>query len=86
MEIILYLILGYSYLETLQAQTAPPNNSDESVAPQDDPLVRSFNMPEGGWGKKLDSQRLDKLSDEQLGQLYELRNELRKSLGIKDDK
>lgn len=82
----MYLILGNSYLETLQAQTAPPSNSEESVAPQDDPLVRSFNMPEGGWGKKLDNQRLDKLSDEQLGQLYELRNELRKSLGIKDDK
>ncbi|KAI7886201.1 ACN9-domain-containing protein [Lichtheimia hyalospora FSU 10163] len=47
---------------------------------------QDFNMPEGGWGKKLDSERLDKLSDEQLGQLFELRTELRKSFGIKDDK
>ena len=29
----------------------------------------------------MDEQRWDKLSDEQVGQLYELRNELNKSLG-----
>ncbi|ORY92280.1 hypothetical protein BCR43DRAFT_463445 [Syncephalastrum racemosum] len=66
-----------SYLETIQTQTAP---SDNSVAPKDDPLVRSFNNPEDGWGRKLPSEKLEKLSDEQIGQLYELRNELRKSM------
>lgn len=40
-------------------------------------------MPEKGWGKKMESGVLDKLSDEQLGQLYELRTEVKKSLGEK---
>ena len=71
----------HSYMETLQEQTKPSDK--ESSAPVNDPLVRSFNVPDGGWGKKLDSERLDKLSDEQLGQLYELRQELDRSLGKK---
>lgn len=63
----------------MEEQTLP-KRKDESVAPADDPLVRSFNMPDGGWGKKLDPEKLDKLSEEQIGQLYELRNELKRSL------
>lgn len=71
-----------SYLEMIQAQTAPL--PEDSSAPSHDPLVRSFNTPEGGgWGKKLDAELLDKMSDEQLGQLYELRSEVKKSLGEK---
>jgi hypothetical protein len=64
----------------MQQQTAPL--AEDSTAPSHDPLVRSFNTPEnGGWGKKLDSQLLEKMSDEQLGQLYELRQQVKKSLG-----
>ncbi|KAI9489998.1 hypothetical protein BDB00DRAFT_577016 [Zychaea mexicana] len=85
-HIIGFISQWQDYLETLEQQTAPPSNKEELVAPVDDPLVRSFNFPEGGWGKKLDSQRLDKLSDEQLGQLYELRNELKRSLGSDPNK
>ncbi|KAG1468587.1 hypothetical protein G6F56_003748 [Rhizopus delemar] len=70
-----------TYLDTIQVQTAPL--SKDSSAPSDDTLVRSFNMPEKGWGKKMESGVLDKLSDEQLGQLYELRTEVKKSLGEK---
>lgn len=67
----------------MKSQTAPL--SEESPAPSHDPLVRSFNTPaDGGWGRKLDAQLLDKMSDEQLGQLYELRQEVKKSLGDKD--
>ncbi|KAF7728779.1 acetate non-utilizing protein 9 [Apophysomyces ossiformis] len=70
------------YLDTFKDQTAPnPNNT---IAPAEDPLVRSFNMPTEGWGKRLDPQLLDKMSDEQLGQLYELRSELKRAIG--DDK
>ena len=66
----------------MQSQTAPL--SEDSSAPSHDPLVRSFNSPaDGGWGKKIDAALLDKMSDEQLGQLYELRTEVKKSL---DDK
>ncbi|KAI9262735.1 hypothetical protein BY458DRAFT_439013 [Sporodiniella umbellata] len=71
-----------TYLDTIKAQTAPL--SKESPAPSNDPLVRSFNTPENGWGKKLDSGILDKMSDEQLGQLFELRTEVKKSLGEKE--
>jgi hypothetical protein len=70
-----------SYLDTIKTQTAPL--SEDSPAPSKDSLVRSFNTPSEGWGKKLDSGLLDKMSDEQLGQLYELRNEVKKSLGEK---
>ncbi|KAI8384765.1 uncharacterized protein BYT42DRAFT_512498 [Radiomyces spectabilis] len=72
------------YLDLLKAQTAPKVDSDSPVS-KSDPLVRSFNMPDDGWGRKLDSQLLDKMSEEQLGQLYELRNEVKRALG-KDDK
>jgi hypothetical protein len=66
----------------MQAQTAPL--PEDSPAPSNDPLVRSFNIPaDGGWGKKIDSELLDKMSDEQLGQLYELRTEVKKTLGDK---
>ncbi|OBZ88649.1 Succinate dehydrogenase assembly factor 3, mitochondrial [Choanephora cucurbitarum] len=69
-----------SYLDLIKEQTAPLPK--DSPAPSDDPLVRSFNIPaNGGWGKKLDPQLLDKMSDEQLGQLYELRSEVKRSLG-----
>ncbi|KAF1803312.1 hypothetical protein V8B55DRAFT_1504362 [Mucor lusitanicus] len=72
-----------SYLEMMQTQTAPL--PQDSTAPSHDPLVRSFNNPaDGGWGKKLDSELLDKMSDEQLGQLYELRQEVKRSLGDKE--
>lgn len=71
------------YLEMMQTQTAPL--PQDSTAPSHDPLVRSFNNPaDGGWGKKLDSELLDKMSDEQLGQLYELRQEVKRSLGDKE--
>jgi hypothetical protein len=69
----------YRYLDLIKEQTAPLEKED-SVAPADDSLVRSFNMPKDGWGKKLDGQLLDKMSDEQLGQLYELRQQVKKSL------
>jgi hypothetical protein len=65
----------------MKNQTAPL--SQDSVAPADDPLVRSFNTPEGGWGKKLNGETLEKMSDEQVGQLYELRNEVKRALGDK---
>ncbi|KAI8366584.1 hypothetical protein BD560DRAFT_353975, partial [Blakeslea trispora] len=68
-----------SYLDLIKQQTAPLPH--DSPAPVNDPLVRSFNSPaDGGWGKKLDPQLLDKMSDEQLGQLYELRSEVKRSL------
>lgn len=69
------------YLDMMQGQTAPL--PEDSVAPTHDSLVRSFNNPTDGWGKKMDSGLLDKMSDEQLGQLYELRTEVKKSLGDK---
>ncbi|RCH91384.1 acetate non-utilizing protein 9 [Rhizopus azygosporus] len=69
------------YLDTIKEQTAPL--SAESPAPSNDSLVRSFNTPTEGWGKKIDPGLLDKMSDEQLGQLYELRTEVKKSLGEK---
>ncbi|KAI8144761.1 hypothetical protein BJV82DRAFT_643967 [Fennellomyces sp. T-0311] len=81
-HIVGFLSQWQDYMETLQEQTKPSDR--ESPAPANDPLVRSFNVPEGGWGKKIDSERLDKLSDEQIGQLYELRQELDRSLGKKD--
>jgi hypothetical protein len=31
------------------------------------------------WGRKLDSQLLEKMSDQQLGQLYELREEAKRN-------
>lgn len=65
----------------MKDQTAPL--PQDSIAPSDDPLVRSFNTPADGWGKKLDGQLLEKMSDEQVGQLYELRNEVKRSLGDK---
>lgn len=65
----------------MQSQTKPL--PEDSVAPSHDPLVRSFNTPIEGWGKKIDEGLLDKMSDEQLGQLYELRSEVKKSLGDK---
>ncbi|KAI8971721.1 hypothetical protein BDF20DRAFT_824461 [Mycotypha africana] len=71
-----------SYLDMVKEQTAPL--AEDSTAPSHDPLVRSFQVPEGGWGKKLDSQLLDKMSDEQLSQLYELRTELKKSFSGDD--
>lgn len=68
----------------IQTQTAPL--PEDSSAPSHDPLVRSFNNPaDGGWGKKLDAELLEKMSDEQLGQLYELRSEVKKSLGEKEE-
>ncbi|KAI7880253.1 uncharacterized protein EV154DRAFT_428920 [Mucor mucedo] len=70
-----------SYLDMMQSQTKPL--PEDSVAPSHDPLVRSFNNPIEGWGKKMDEGLLDKMSDEQLGQLYELRSEVKKSLGEK---
>lgn len=70
------------YLDMMQAQTAPL--PEDSPAPSNDSLVRSFNIPaDGGWGKKINSELLDKMSDEQLGQLYELRAEVKKTLGDK---
>lgn len=67
----------------MQTQTAPL--PQESSAPSHDTLVRSFNNPaDGGWGKRLDAELLDKMSDEQLGQLYELRQEVKRSLGDKE--
>ncbi|GAA5798857.1 hypothetical protein EDC94DRAFT_617655 [Helicostylum pulchrum] len=71
-----------SYLDMMQNQTAPL--PEDSVAPSHDPLVRSFNTPTDGWGKKMGADLLEKMSDEQLGQLYELRTEVKKSLGDKD--
>ncbi|KAG1089944.1 hypothetical protein G6F42_019834 [Rhizopus arrhizus] len=72
-----------SYLDMMQTQTAPL--PQESSAPSHDTLVRSFNNPaDGGWGKKLDTELLDKMSNEQLGQLYELRQEVKRSLGDKE--
>jgi hypothetical protein len=66
----------------MQSQTAPL--AEDSTAPSHDPLVRSFNTPtDGGWGKRLDPGLLEKMSDEQLGQLYELRQQVKKSLGEK---
>ncbi|KAI8997516.1 hypothetical protein BDB01DRAFT_712734 [Pilobolus umbonatus] len=67
-----------SYLDLIKEQVAPL--SEDSPAPANDSLVRSFNTPKDGWGKKIDTQLLDKMSDEQLGQLYELRTEVKKSL------
>ncbi|KAI7849535.1 hypothetical protein BDC45DRAFT_271824 [Circinella umbellata] len=80
-QIMGFLSQWQDYLVTLEEQTAPKMDIKDSIA--NDPFVRSFNVPEGGWGKKLDEQRWDKLSDEQIGQLYELKNELEKSLGEK---
>lgn len=65
----------------MKNQTAPL--PEDSIAPSDDPLVRSFNSPDGGWGKKMDGELLEKMSDEQVGQLYELRSEVKRSLGDK---
>ncbi|KAL1931125.1 hypothetical protein VTP01DRAFT_10262 [Rhizomucor pusillus] len=78
-HIIGFVSQWQEYLETIQEQTKP-RPQEESIAPTSDPLVRSFDMPKEGWGKKLDKQRLDKLSDEQIGQLYELRQELQRAL------
>ncbi|KAL0083672.1 hypothetical protein J3Q64DRAFT_1809955 [Phycomyces blakesleeanus] len=69
------------YLDTLKVQTAPIKT--ESSAPSEDSLVRSFNVPKDGWGKKMDSELYEKMSDEQIGQLYELRNELKPGSGEK---
>ncbi|KAI8080724.1 uncharacterized protein B0P05DRAFT_586597 [Gilbertella persicaria] len=50
-----------SYLDLIKTQTAPLDS--DSPAPSHDPLVRSFNNPtEGGWGKKLDAEILDKMT------------------------
>ncbi|KAI7907305.1 uncharacterized protein BX663DRAFT_134377 [Cokeromyces recurvatus] len=71
-----------TYLDMIKQQTA--SLSKDSSAPSHDPLVKSFDTPkDSGWGKKLDQQLLDKMSDEQLGQLYELRKEVKRSLGEK---
>ncbi|KAG0166236.1 acetate non-utilizing protein 9 [Apophysomyces sp. BC1034] len=68
------------YLDTFKTQTAP--DPKITIAPAEDPLVRSFNMPADGWGRKMDPQLLEKMSDEQLGQLYELRSELKRAVGV----
>ncbi|OAD73816.1 hypothetical protein PHYBLDRAFT_112566 [Phycomyces blakesleeanus NRRL 1555(-)] len=44
---------------------------------------QDFNVPKDGWGKKMDSELYEKMSDEQIGQLYELRNELKPGSGEK---
>lgn len=71
----------FRYLETLKLQTAPNTTEVESSSHMNDSFVRSFNTPKDGWGKKMHDGVLDKMSDEQIGQLYELRTEVKKSLG-----
>ncbi|ORZ22222.1 hypothetical protein BCR42DRAFT_405743 [Absidia repens] len=82
-HIIGFVSQWQEYLELLKSQTEP-NHGTDSPAPVEDSLVRSFNTPKDGWGKRIDGSLLDKLSDEQLGQLYELRTEVKKSVNGDD--
>ncbi|CAO3646803.1 unnamed protein product [Cunninghamella echinulata] len=82
-HIIGFISQWQEYLETMKIQTAP-STSEDSPAPVKDNFVRSFNTPENGWGQKMKEDLLDKMSDEQIGQLHELRTEVKKSLGHKE--
>ncbi|SAL98179.1 hypothetical protein [Absidia glauca] len=80
-HIIGFISQWQDYLELIKTQTAP---NHDSPAPAEDSLVRSFNTPKDGWGKRIDEGVLEKLSDEQLGQLFELRTEVKKSINGAD--
>ncbi|KAI9020061.1 hypothetical protein CLU79DRAFT_836416 [Phycomyces nitens] len=69
------------YLDTLKKQTA--SIKSESSALSNDSLVKSFNVPKDGLGKKIDPELYERMSDEQIGQLYELHNELKPGSGEK---
>ncbi|CAO3628986.1 unnamed protein product [Cunninghamella blakesleeana] len=82
-HIIGFISQWQEYLETMKLQTAPPttNELEGKDSHMDDHFVRSFNTPKDGWGKKINEGVIEKMSDEQIGQLYELRTEVKKSLG-----
>ncbi|GAB5591273.1 hypothetical protein Unana1_06173 [Umbelopsis nana] len=62
------------YLDTVKQQTSPV--AEVISASQDAQAAIQGKEQQGNvWGKKMDPQLLDKMSDQQLGQLYELRQE-----------
>jgi hypothetical protein len=72
------IICVIRYLDTVRQQTSPV--AEVITASQDAQAAFEGEEQQGlAWGKKLDSQLLDRMSDEQLGQLYELRKESKKA-------
>ncbi|KAH8547778.1 hypothetical protein BGW37DRAFT_560591 [Umbelopsis sp. PMI_123] len=76
--IVAFLNEWEKYLDTVRQQTSPV--AEVITASQDAQAAFEGEEQQGlAWGKKLDSQFLDRMSDEQLGQLYELRKESKKA-------
>lgn len=67
-----------SYLDLMKEQTALLPNA--SAALDNELHVQNSSQSKDLLGKKLESGLLEKMSDEQIGQLYELRNEVKRSL------
>ncbi|ORX43474.1 ACN9-domain-containing protein [Hesseltinella vesiculosa] len=75
-HIVGFITQWQDYLDLLSEQTqVQADNKDASSL--------FTNIPDNGMGKKLNEGHLDKMSDEQLGQLYELRTKLQDTLGDK---
>ncbi|CAM0135861.1 hypothetical protein VKS41_001702 [Umbelopsis sp. WA50703] len=66
------------YLNTVKLQTSPVA---EVISASEDAkaAIKGEEQQGSEWGRKLDSQLLEKMSDQQLGQLYELREEAKRN-------
>ncbi|KAI8075256.1 hypothetical protein BC940DRAFT_230542 [Gongronella butleri] len=70
-HIVGFITQWQDYLDLLTDQTKPENG---------DATTQFTNIPTNGLGKRLQEGHIEKMSDEQLGQLYELRTQLRDTL------
>jgi hypothetical protein len=65
-------------LDTVKQQTSPV--ADVISASQDaQAAIHGVEQQGNLWGKRMDSQLLEKMSDQQLGQLHELREESKRA-------
>ncbi|KAI9282898.1 hypothetical protein BC943DRAFT_328525 [Umbelopsis sp. AD052] len=66
------------YLDTVKQQTSPV--AEVISASQDAQAAIEGREQQGpAWGKRIDPQLIERMSDEQIGQLFELRKESKRS-------